>query len=105
MTSRVVSYLHRHALSTAAFVCSVLALAGSSYAAFNISGSQILNHTINPVKLNPKWADAYVVIGSYVGEDRDPAWWLHLKAHPDAEVLVGDDRGVDLGHLRVEYDL
>jgi F420H(2)-dependent quinone reductase len=36
--------------------------------------------------------DAFVVIGSYVGEDRDPAWWLNLKAHPDAEVLVDGKR-------------
>ena len=36
--------------------------------------------------------DAYVVIGSYVGEDRDPAWWLNLKAHPEAEVIAGGRR-------------
>jgi deazaflavin-dependent oxidoreductase (nitroreductase family) len=36
--------------------------------------------------------DAFVVIGSYVGEDRDPAWWLNLKAHPDAEILVDGKR-------------
>jgi len=36
--------------------------------------------------------DAYVVIGSYAGEDRDPGWWLNLKAHPDAEILVGGRR-------------
>jgi F420H(2)-dependent quinone reductase len=36
--------------------------------------------------------EAYVVIGSYAGEDRDPAWWLNLKAHPDAEILVDGRR-------------
>ena len=30
----------------------------------------------------------YVVIGSYVGEDRDPAWWKNLRAHPDATIAV-----------------
>jgi hypothetical protein len=56
----VVSYLRRHALAATAFVCSILALAGSSYAAFTISGSQIRNHTINPVKLNPKFINGSV---------------------------------------------
>lgn len=60
MTTSIVSYLHRHALAAAAFVCSILALAGSSYAAFTISGSQIRNHTINPVKLNPKFISGNV---------------------------------------------
>jgi len=36
--------------------------------------------------------DAYVVIASYVGEDRDPAWYLNLKANPNAEIRVGGDR-------------
>jgi deazaflavin-dependent oxidoreductase (nitroreductase family) len=37
--------------------------------------------------------DAYIVAASYAGEDRDPAWWLNLKAHPDAEVTVAGKRG------------
>lgn len=60
MTIRILDYLRTHALSAAAFVCSLLALAGSSYAAFTISGSQIRNHTINPVKLNPKFINGNV---------------------------------------------
>ncbi len=60
MIHRLVSYLQQHALAAAAFVCSLLALAGSSYAAFTISGSQIRNHTINPVKLNPRFINGNV---------------------------------------------
>lgn len=60
MTNAIVSYLRRHALAAAAFTCSILALAGSSYAAFTISGAQIENHTINPVKLNPKFTNGTV---------------------------------------------
>jgi deazaflavin-dependent oxidoreductase (nitroreductase family) len=32
---------------------------------------------------------AYVVVASYLGEPRHPAWWLNLEAHPDAEVEIG----------------
>jgi hypothetical protein len=60
VTPRIVSYLRHHALAATAFVCSILALAGSSYAAFTISGSQIRNHTINPVKLNPRFINGNV---------------------------------------------
>jgi deazaflavin-dependent oxidoreductase (nitroreductase family) len=35
---------------------------------------------------------SYVVIASYAGEDRDPAWWRNLKAAPDAEVTVAGTR-------------
>jgi hypothetical protein len=54
LTRRILEYLRDHALGAVALVCSILALAGSSYAAFTINGSQIQNHTINAVKLNPK---------------------------------------------------
>ncbi len=60
MTRAIISYLRHHALAATAFACSILALAGSSYAAFTISGSQIRNHTINPVKLNPKFINGSV---------------------------------------------
>lgn len=60
MTSRILEYLRDHALAAGAFVCSILALAGSSYAAFTISGSQIRNGTINPGKLNPKYTNGTV---------------------------------------------
>jgi len=36
--------------------------------------------------------DAFVVVASYAGEPRDPAWWQNLKAHPEAEVLVDGRR-------------
>jgi hypothetical protein len=67
LTSRIVSYLRDHALAAAAFACSILALAGSSYAAFTISGSQIRNHTINPVKLNPRFINGNVRAWAIVG--------------------------------------
>ena len=36
--------------------------------------------------------DSYIVVASYAGEDRDPAWWRNLKANPDAEVATAGKR-------------
>jgi deazaflavin-dependent oxidoreductase (nitroreductase family) len=33
-----------------------------------------------------------VIVGSNGGADTDPAWWLNLQSHPDAEVVIGRDR-------------
>jgi deazaflavin-dependent oxidoreductase (nitroreductase family) len=38
---------------------------------------------------------SFVVIASYGGEDRDPAWWRNLKASPEGEVLIAGT------HIRV----
>jgi len=37
-------------------------------------------------------ARGYVVVGSNAGDDRDPAWWLNLRARPEAVVQVGRER-------------
>jgi deazaflavin-dependent oxidoreductase (nitroreductase family) len=34
----------------------------------------------------------YVVIASFLGEPRHPAWWLNLRANPRAEIEVGNRR-------------
>lgn len=54
MLTRLLNYLTQHAIATLALICSLLALAGSSYAAFAISGTQIRNRTITAVKLDPR---------------------------------------------------
>jgi len=36
--------------------------------------------------------NSYVVIASYLGEPRHPAWWGNLKADPSAEIQVGTRR-------------
>jgi proline iminopeptidase len=36
--------------------------------------------------------NSYIVVASYVGEDRDPAWWRNLKTDQDAEVRVSGAR-------------
>jgi len=34
----------------------------------------------------------YAVIGSYAGEDRDPAWARNLRAEPSATVEIGKEK-------------
>ncbi len=34
----------------------------------------------------------FVVVASFAGEPRDPAWYHNLVAHPDVEVTVGGRR-------------
>ncbi len=34
--------------------------------------------------------DDFAVIASYLGEPRDPFWWLNLKADPKASVRIGN---------------
>jgi F420H(2)-dependent quinone reductase len=33
--------------------------------------------------------DGYVVIASNAGDEREPAWWRNLVAHPDATIRIG----------------
>jgi deazaflavin-dependent oxidoreductase (nitroreductase family) len=35
--------------------------------------------------------DGWVVIGSNWGQRHHPAWSLNLLAHPDAEIMIGDE--------------
>lgn len=46
--------------------------------------SVLLTHLEHP--------DGWVVIGSNLGSDRHPAWWLNLQAEPRARVRVGGAR-------------
>lgn len=53
--TRLLAYFHHHALALTALVVAILALASASYAAFTINGRQIQNHTIQPVKFDPRF--------------------------------------------------
>lgn len=35
---------------------------------------------------------SWVVVASNAGDDRPPAWWLNLQAHPEAEIQVAGGR-------------
>ena len=67
MITRIVHYLRQHSLAALAFIFSILALAGSSYAAVTISGSQITNHSIAPVKFDPRFINGNVRAWAIVG--------------------------------------
>ena len=36
--------------------------------------------------------ESWVVVASNAGSDLEPAWWLNLQAHPQAEVQVGEKK-------------
>ncbi len=57
--ARVLDHLRQHALAAVALVCSLLSLAGASYAALrlparSVGARQLRNHSITPVKLDPR---------------------------------------------------
>jgi deazaflavin-dependent oxidoreductase (nitroreductase family) len=43
--------------------------------------------------------DDFIVLGSNFGQDRPPAWYFNLTAHPDANVLVEGQRVAVHGEL------
>ena len=90
MTSRILEYLRHHALAMTALVFSILALAGSSYAAFTISGSQILNHTISPSKFNPRYINGSVRAWAIVSPSGTV---IRGKGGPRVTLQAGDPGG------------
>lgn len=60
----------KHAQRNAvAYIALFVALAGSSYAAVSINGSQIRNHSINPAKFNPRFINGHVRAWAFVGDN------------------------------------
>jgi hypothetical protein len=53
--TRALHHLRHHALATTALLLAILGMGSASYAAFTISGRQIRNHTIDPVKFDPRF--------------------------------------------------
>jgi deazaflavin-dependent oxidoreductase (nitroreductase family) len=45
----------------------------------------------NALTYLPK-GNSYVVIASFLGEPRHPAWFLNLRSTPDAEIQIGSKR-------------
>ena len=82
----------KHAQRNAvAYIALFVALAGSGYAAVSINGSQIRNHSINPVKFNPRFINGNV-----------RAWAL-VRANGRVIVSAGRPRVTLNGGLPSEY--
>jgi hypothetical protein len=71
--TRVLAYLRQHVLAAIALVCSLMSLAGASYAAFrlpagSVGARELKNHSITPVKFNPRAINgtvrAWAIVGS-----------------------------------------
>lgn len=89
--TRLLAHLRRHAIAVTALACSLLALAGASYAAFELP-----NHSIDPVKLNPR------NIGGYVRA------WVSVKANgrviaAGGGVRVLRDFNLSQGHYIIDW--
>ena len=46
----------------------------------------------SPLVYTPHGEEDLVVVASFGGADRDPVWWVNLKANPRTSVDVGGDR-------------
>ena len=63
----------------------------------------VLVHTVGAktgtARVNPAMSlrdgDAWLVIGSAMGAPKDPAWAVNLRAHPDVDIEVAADGGVE----------
>jgi hypothetical protein len=71
---RLVTHAHRHSIAYVALACSLLALAGASYAAFRVPNNsvgerQIKNRAIDPVKWDPTYVTGFVRRWASVGAD------------------------------------
>lgn len=54
-------------------------------------GARSGRERVNPVMYMAD-GDRYLVFASAAGAPKNPAWYWNLRAHPDAEVELGDDR-------------
>jgi deazaflavin-dependent oxidoreductase (nitroreductase family) len=43
--------------------------------------------------------DKVVIVASYGGDDRNPAWFLNLREHPDVEVTMGGQKRKMRAHV------
>jgi hypothetical protein len=72
MLSRAVTYISHHAIAILALVCSLLALAGASYAAIaipknSVGTAQLKQGAVTPSKLSGKQFGGYVRMWAHVG--------------------------------------
>jgi deazaflavin-dependent oxidoreductase (nitroreductase family) len=64
---------------------------GSPLLLINHTGRRTRKIRINPV-MYLRDGDRYLVFGSKGGADTHPDWYHNLKAHPDVQIEVGDQK-------------
>lgn len=67
------------------------AFEGAPVLLLHSTGARSGRERVNPVMYLAD-GDRYVVFASAAGAANNPAWYWNLRAHPDAEIEVGDDR-------------
>ena len=83
---KILPFIRQNAIALLALF---VALGGASYAAVSINGSQIRNHTINAVKLNPKSISASISAWAIIFGDT-----LHVTAGPASSKIRVSTTGV-----------
>src|SRR5436309_6581500 len=64
---------------------------GAPLLLINHTGARTLKIRINPV-MYLKDGDRYLVFASKGGADTNPDWYYNMKAHPDVQIEVGDEK-------------
>lgn len=67
---------------------------GANLVLIHTRGAKTGNPRVNPA-MSLRDGDAWLVVGSAMGAPKDPAWAVNLRAHPDVDIEVATDRGVE----------
>jgi deazaflavin-dependent oxidoreductase (nitroreductase family) len=65
-------------------------LAGTRILLLTTVGRKTGRERVTPL-LFVRDGECFVVVASNAGDDRNPAWWLNLRARPEAEIQVGPE--------------
>ncbi len=103
MFSKIVAYLRQHILAALALVCSLLSLAGASYAAFSLpAGSvgtrELKNRAITSVKLDP--ASVAASVRAWATLTWDGAWRVQASSSDIHVARVALGETVSWRHTR-----
>ena len=66
---------------------------GSALVLIHTRGARTGLERVNPA-MSLRDGDAWLVVGSAMGAPRDPAWAVNLRAHPDVDIEVASNDGV-----------
>lgn len=67
---------------------------GTNLVLLHTRGAKTGTARVNPA-MSLRDGDDWLVVASAMGAAKDPAWAVNLRAHPEVEIEVATDRGVD----------